>query len=98
MRGTNLCARSGAPVEGAGRGLRTPGWPAMGRKRSDVIDGQHLNNHVLLGVLARVVPADVVDDVLRRTGRQNWRARHLLPRLVVYYPYCSTKPIEVVEY
>src|SRR4051794_368706 len=62
----------------------------MGRKRSDVIDGQQLNNHVLLGVLARVVPADVVDDVLRRSGRQNWRARHLLPRLVVYYVMALT--------
>src|SRR3954463_3945599 len=62
----------------------------MGRKRSDVIDGQHLNNHVLLGVLARVVPADVVDDVLRRSGRQKWRARRLLPRLVVYYVMALT--------
>jgi hypothetical protein len=62
----------------------------MDRKRACLIDGQQLNKHVLLGVLARAVPAGVVDEVLRQTGRQNWRARDSLRRLVVYYVMALT--------
>jgi hypothetical protein len=32
----------------------------------------------------------VVDAVLQQTGRQNWRARHLLPRVMVYYVMALT--------
>jgi hypothetical protein len=62
----------------------------MGRKSSRLVEGHRLCEHVTLGVLARVVPVDLVDAVLRDTGRWNWRARQLLPRLVVYYVMALT--------
>jgi hypothetical protein len=44
-----------------------------------VREGQRLGEHVTLGVLTRFVPADVVDAVLRDTGRVAWRARLYAP-------------------
>ena len=43
----------------------------MGRKRPCLAEGQQLSEPVTLGVLARFVPVDVVDAVVRETGRQN---------------------------
>jgi hypothetical protein len=63
----------------------------MGRKRPCLAEGQQLSEHVTLGVLARFVPVDVVDAVLRETGRQNWRARQLLPRVLVYSVMALTR-------
>ena len=62
----------------------------MGQKSSSLVEGHRLSEHVTLGVVARVVPVDLVDAVLRETGRQNWRARQLLPRVVVYYVMALT--------
>src|SRR3954463_13642975 len=62
----------------------------MGRKSSHLVEGHRLCEHVTLGVLARVVPVDLVDAVLRDTGRPSWRARQLLPRGVVYYVMALT--------
>ncbi|HEY0311354.1 MAG TPA: IS4 family transposase [Allosphingosinicella sp.] len=62
----------------------------MGRTRCGVREGQRLGEHVTLGVLTRFVPADVVDAVLRDTGRVAWRARQLLPRVMVYYVMALT--------
>jgi Insertion element 4 transposase N-terminal/Transposase DDE domain len=62
----------------------------MGQKSSRLVEGHCLCEHVTLGVLARVVPVDLVDAVLRDTGRPSWRARQLLPRLVVYYVMALT--------
>jgi hypothetical protein len=62
----------------------------MGRTRRSSREGQWLGEHVTLGVLARFVPADVVDAVLRDTGRVAWRARQLLPRVMVYYVMALT--------
>src|SRR4051794_10803583 len=62
----------------------------MGQKSSSLVEGHRLSEHVTLGVLARVVPVDLVDAVLRETGRQNWRARQLVPRVVVYYVMALT--------
>ena len=62
----------------------------MGQKGCRPVDGHRLCEHVTLGVLARVVPVDLVDAVLRDTGHPSWRARRLLPRLVVYYVMALT--------
>src|SRR4051812_13198778 len=62
----------------------------MGRTRCGAREGQRLGEHVTLGVLTRFVPADVVDAVLRDTGRVAWRARQLLPRVMVYYVMALT--------
>jgi hypothetical protein len=62
----------------------------MGSTRRSSREGQWLGEHVTLGVLARFVPADVVDAVLRDTGRPAWRARQLLPRVMVYYVMALT--------
>ena len=57
----------------------------MGRKRESLLAGQRRRDHLTLGVLARFIPVDVVDTVLRETGRWNARARQLEPRIVVYF-------------
>jgi hypothetical protein len=62
----------------------------MGSTRRSSREGQWLGEHVTLGALARFVPADVVDAVLRDTGRVAWRARQLLPRVMVYYVMALT--------
>ena len=62
----------------------------MGQKGSCRVEGRRLSEHVTLGVLTKAVPVAVVDQVLQQTGRQNWRARHLLPRVMVYYVMALT--------
>jgi hypothetical protein len=62
----------------------------MGQKGCCRVEGRQLNEHVTLGVLTKAVPVAVVDEVLQQTGRQNWRARHLLPRVMVYYVMALT--------
>ena len=48
-------------------------------------DDQRLSDHVALGVLTRTFPPELVDAVLRDTGREQKRSRLLPARLVVYY-------------
>ena len=48
-------------------------------------DDDRLSDHVALGVLTRLVPRDLVDEVLAETGRQELRVRLLPARVVVYY-------------
>lgn len=48
-------------------------------------DDQRLSDHVALGVLTRTFPPELVDEVVRETGRQQQRHRLLPSRLVVYY-------------
>ena len=48
-------------------------------------DDDRLSDHVALGVLTRLVPRDLVDEVLAETGRQERRVRLLPARVVVYY-------------
>jgi hypothetical protein len=62
----------------------------MGQKGCCRVEGRQLSEHVTLGVLTKAVPVTVVDEVLQQTGRQNWRARHLLPRVMVYYVMALT--------
>jgi hypothetical protein len=46
---------------------------------------ERLTDHISLGVLTRVYPADVVDAVIERTGALEQRNRLLPSRLMVYY-------------
>ena len=48
-------------------------------------DEDRLSDHVALGVLTRLVPRDLVDEVLAATGRQERRVRLLPARVVIYY-------------
>src|SRR5918992_2384366 len=44
-----------------------------------------LTDHVTLGVLSSVVHRDVIDDVIRETGKREERSRLLPAHVVVYY-------------
>ena len=46
---------------------------------------QRLSDHISLGVLTRVFPPDVIDEVLAECGRVEVRHRLLPARVVVYY-------------
>ncbi len=48
-------------------------------------DDQRLADHVALGVLTRTFPPELVDEVVRATGRAERRHRLLPARLVTYY-------------
>ncbi|WP_173667244.1 transposase domain-containing protein, partial [Frankia sp. ACN1ag] len=44
-----------------------------------------LTDHISVGVLARVIPRDAVDEVLTETGRREKRVRLLPAHVVVYF-------------
>lgn len=46
---------------------------------------QRLSDHISIGVLTRVFPPDVVDQIIAATGRTEQRHRLLPARVVVYY-------------
>jgi hypothetical protein len=48
-------------------------------------DSQRLSDHIALGVLTRTFPPQLIDQVVRETGRDQQRNRLLPARLVVYY-------------
>jgi hypothetical protein len=49
------------------------------------VAGDRLTGRISIGVLARVVPRDVVDEVLAETRRLEQRTRSLPARVVVYF-------------
>jgi hypothetical protein len=51
--------------------------------------GVRLTDRVAIGVLSRVVPRDLVDEVLAETGRRERRVRLLPARVVVYFLMAS---------
>ena len=57
--------------------------PRVGQLKS--LDDGLLSDRVALGVLTRLVPRDLVDQVLVETGRQERRVRLLPARMVVYF-------------
>ena len=57
--------------------------PRVGWVKPD--DSQRLTDHISLGVLTRVFPPDVVDEVLVECDRVEQRSRLLPARVVVYY-------------
>jgi len=48
-------------------------------------NGARISDYVTLGVLTSTVPAELIDGVLKETGRQSQRSRQLPAPLVVYY-------------
>jgi hypothetical protein len=58
----------------------------------DVLDdsGGRLTDSVGLGVLTRIIPRDLVDEVLNATGKNEQRKRLLPARVVVYYVLALT--------
>jgi Insertion element 4 transposase N-terminal len=52
---------------------------------SDVISGERLTDRIGIGVLTRIVPRDMVDEVLAETGRRQKRSRLLPAHLMVYF-------------
>jgi hypothetical protein len=44
-----------------------------------------ISDNVTIGVLVRCVPARIVDEVLKETGRQSLRQRSLPARFMTYY-------------
>ena len=47
--------------------------------------GMSISDNVTIGVLVRCVPARIVDEVLKETGRQSLRQRSLPARFMTYY-------------
>jgi hypothetical protein len=50
-----------------------------------VSTGERLTDRISIGVLARAIPRDLVDDVLAETGRREKRRRRLPAHVVVYF-------------
>jgi Insertion element 4 transposase N-terminal/Transposase DDE domain len=57
----------------------------MSRPPDHLPTGTRLSNHISLGVLTTMIPADMIDAVLAHTGRHSRRQRQLPARVVVYY-------------
>lgn len=51
----------------------------------DFTDGDRLTDRISIGVLARVVPREIVDEVLAETGKKEQRTRLLPAHVVVYF-------------
>ncbi len=47
--------------------------------------GGRLTDRVSIGVLARTIPRDLVDEVLAETGKREQRSRRLPAHVVVYF-------------
>src|SRR3954463_9606505 len=57
----------------------------MARKAACLPKGTRISDYVTLGVLTTTMPGELIDAVLRDTGKQSQRYRQLPARLVVYY-------------
>jgi hypothetical protein len=57
----------------------------MARTLARLTDGSRITDYISLGVIAKAFPRDLVDQVLKRTGRGSARQRELPAHVVVYY-------------
>ena len=64
-------------------GCYSGGVPRVGWVKPE--SDQRLSDHISLGVLTRVFPPEVIDEVLEECGRVEVRHRLLPARVVVYY-------------
>ena len=51
----------------------------------DSLTGARLTDRIGIGVLTRLVPRDMVDEILAETGRREQRSRLLPAHVVVYF-------------
>jgi len=57
----------------------------MARTLARLSDGSRITDYISLGVVAKTFPKSLVEDVLRRTGKESVRQRDLPAHVVVYY-------------
>jgi hypothetical protein len=57
----------------------------MARTVASLPSGSRITDYISLGVVARILPRETVDAVLRQTGRASVRERDLPAHVVVYY-------------
>jgi len=57
----------------------------MARTLARLTDGSRITDYISLGVVAKTFPKSLVEDVLRRTGKESARQRDLPAHVVVYY-------------
>ena len=57
----------------------------MARSAASLSSGSRISDYVSLGVVAKAFPAELIRDVLHKTGKQSERERALPAHVVVYY-------------
>lgn len=57
----------------------------MARTLARLTDGSRITDYISLGVIAKTFPKNLVEDILKRTGRESARQRDLPAHVVVYY-------------
>jgi hypothetical protein len=57
----------------------------MGKESGVTRQSGRLTDHVALGVLSSVIHRDIIDDVIRESGKREARSRLLPAHVVVYY-------------
>lgn len=57
----------------------------MPRSPEELPKGPRATDHISLGVVTKMFPAETIDRVLRETGRESVRHRNLPARVMVYY-------------
>ena len=67
----------------------------MARTVAKLSEGGRITDYISLGVVAKVFPRDLVEDVLKRTGRTSARQRDLPAHVAMYYVIAMTFYMEV---
>jgi len=57
----------------------------MARTTARLTDGSRITDYISLGVVAKTFPRPLIEEILRRTGRESARQRDLPAHVVVYY-------------
>jgi len=57
----------------------------MGKEAAELPKGIRLTDFISLGAIAKIFPRDLIDDILRETGKTSQRQRDLPAHVMVYY-------------